>query len=258
MNEAVNVVFIHGWGLNSAVWSPLLSALADSNNRVRPHAIDLPGYGTNSHLDTSSDLQALAEHCLDIAPDEAIWVGWSLGGMVAMQAAILDAQRGHHRISALQLINTTPRFIAGLGWPHGVEIELFERFCAGLTDDYHRHLNSFLLLQAGANRGARALARELVTLIGHYPPPSRTTLERGLQCLAGSDLRGMLHHIDLLVQVVCGMQDRVTHPESSRFLARELNTPLVQMNSGHVPFLTHTDDYLRALESLLQESVVVL
>ena len=42
--QGLPIVFIHGWGLNSAVWQPCLD---DLKNNFEVITVDLPGYGTN-------------------------------------------------------------------------------------------------------------------------------------------------------------------------------------------------------------------
>ncbi len=41
------LVFIHGWGVNSAVWQPIIEPLAKHYQVI---TIDLPGFGENAHV----------------------------------------------------------------------------------------------------------------------------------------------------------------------------------------------------------------
>ena len=76
------LVLLHGWGMNAGVWLPLLPRL-EAHWRVT--MIELPGHG-ESHL-IEGDIHDWAGAVLDTAPSNAIWLGWSLGAMVALALA---------------------------------------------------------------------------------------------------------------------------------------------------------------------------
>ena len=246
-----NVVLLHGWGLNKAVWGQYLEALEGRFPQINFYLLDIPGYGGLSTQDSSSDIKKLALACLDQAPEQALWVGWSLGGMIAMQAALLDVEQNQQRVQGLQIINAAPKFVASDDWPSGVDITMFEKFSNALANDYERSLTSFLLLQAGASDGARQLARDTQKTIAEYPNPTALTLSQGIECLASVDLRNELSKLTLPVQVVSGALDRVTMPASSRALADMLSASLFEIHSGHAPFLTHVTEMLDQFELFL-------
>lgn len=249
-----DIVLVHGWGLNKAVWSDYIEALNMRFNGVRVHAVDIPGYGDLALEPGTGNLRELADACLEQAPPNALWIGWSLGGMIAMQAALLDLERGHERIQGLQLINSTPKFVQSDDWLSGVDIRVFENFCRELASDYHRTLGMFLLLQAGSTRGARQLARDAQSAIKQYHDPSEQTLSGGISCLANSDLRSLVPQIQVPCQIVLGELDRVTKPASSKELASMLGADLVQMHSGHAPFLTDQTQILDEFERFITQS----
>jgi len=251
MADIKNIVLIHGWGLNSAIWDDYVEKLCKRMPDVSVYPIDLPGYG-HCHQDSgASDLSTLAKHCLAQAPQKALWVGWSLGGMVAMRAAIDNEQR----IQGLQLINTTPKFTVSNDWPCGVDVSLFRGFAGSLSTDYQRTLNMFLLLQAGASQGARTLARKAQRAVCSLPQPSAETLMAGIDCLAESDLRDEISKIKTPTQILFGRRDRVTNPRSSKRMAalfeESARTELLEFDCGHAPFLTRQTDTLDSLLSFV-------
>jgi len=256
MSSVRNIVFIHGWGLNSAIWDSYMARLAELRSDLSLFSVDLPGYGHSSELSSSADLGELAEHCFEQAPDNALWVGWSLGGLVAMHAACLESARSSDRIQALQLINTTPKFTKTDNWPSGVDLKLFADFGQELAADYARTLKIFLLLQAGGNKGARQLASEAQSAICSLPAPSAETLMAGIKCLEQSDLREAVSDIKLPTQILCGTRDRVTNPASSQMLASLIGgepegNELVELDCGHAPFLSRPEETLHHLISLI-------
>lgn len=88
---------VHGLGGTIENWLALATPLAADHRVIVP---DLPGHGGSDLLREARDVDALAEAVLGIADAEeagnAVWIGHSLGGVVAIRAAAMrpDAVRG--------------------------------------------------------------------------------------------------------------------------------------------------------------------
>jgi pimeloyl-ACP methyl ester carboxylesterase len=91
------LVLVHGLGGTIENWRALAPSLAARNRVLVP---DLPGHGHSARLSEARDVDALASAVLAIVDREeagaAVWIGHSLGGVVALRAAVLrpDAVRG--------------------------------------------------------------------------------------------------------------------------------------------------------------------
>lgn len=85
----VHLVLLHGWGLNAEVWRCIDEELS---SHFTLHLVDLPGFGRSRGFGALS-LADMAEAVLRQAPDKAIWLGWSLGGLVASQIALTHPER---------------------------------------------------------------------------------------------------------------------------------------------------------------------
>jgi pimeloyl-ACP methyl ester carboxylesterase len=91
------LVLVHGLGGTIENWRALAPRLAARHRVLVP---DLPGHGHSAPLPEARHVDALAEAVLGIADAEqvrtAVWVGHSLGGLVALRAAVLrpEAARG--------------------------------------------------------------------------------------------------------------------------------------------------------------------
>ena len=247
-----HVVFIHGWALNSGVWADYIANLHEQYPGISTQCIDLPGYGHSLNVECDGSLESMAGFCLEQVDRPAIWVGWSLGGMVAMQAAILQAalDKPFNTIQAMQLICTSPKFVEGDGWPEGVDIDSFRLFSKQLASDYERTLTLFLLMQAGSKRDARELAKTAHQAICQLPNPSAETLNVGIECLSESDLRADVEALSIPAQVVSGLRDRVAKPVGSARLASMLRATLIELDAGHAPFMTKTNEVMLALAGL--------
>jgi pimeloyl-[acyl-carrier protein] methyl ester esterase len=234
------LVFIHGWALNSGIWGSFLERLEvlEPEHRFEIQCLDLPGYGSSLGVECSSCIESMAGYCLQQAPEPAIWIGWSLGGLVAMQAALLAPAV----VQGMQLICTSPKFVGACDWSEGVDLDAFSTFSKSLASNYERTLTVFLLMQASSAANSRELARAAQQAVCAMPSPSAQTLDAGIECLATTDLRAQLHRLLMPVQVVSGLRDRVANPASSNRLAQILNAELIELDTGHAPFMTSPDD----------------
>lgn len=225
------LVLVHGWGLHSGIWTPLLPALA---RRFEVTCVDLPGHGLSPAATTPLDLEAMAEAVAAVAPPGAAWLGWSLGGQVALAAALAGRMTG-----PLVLVATTPCFVAARDWPCGVAPEVLDGFARSLAADHAKALRDFLALQLRGDRRAAALLRLLRAALAERPAPDAAALRDGLAILAGTDLRDRLGGIDQPALVIAGARDRLTPADAGRRLAAALPGArcVVLPDAAHAPFL---------------------
>lgn len=241
------LVLIHGWALNSGVWQSFIECLTGMDADLDIECIDLPGYGDALDVNGAGSLESMATYCLSKVSEPAIWVGWSLGGLVAMQAALLAPSL----VKGMQLISSSPKFVESDDWPEGVSLASFKQFSEQLANDYERTLTMFLLMQAGGSAGARDLAREAHAAICQRPNPNAKTLMAGIDCLAGADLRDQLSLLSMPIQVVSGLRDRIAKPASAASLANILSAELIELNTGHAPFMTEPNAVAASLLQLI-------
>jgi pimeloyl-[acyl-carrier protein] methyl ester esterase len=248
------LVLLHGFALHSGIWGDWLAELAPL---VEPRAIDLPGHGGSSWDARIGDLAGLARAVSGEIPPGAVVLGWSLGGMVALELArqrIAD-------IRGLVLIATTPRFVAGADWPHGVEPRVLEAFAHGVRNDYERTVQDFLALQVLGATDPRTTLRALRDRVRSRPAPDPSALDVGLDILRRADLRPALEGIRLDALVITGQRDRLVHPRAGAILAAALPRARVRRieGSGHAPFLSHPavvrDELATFLERVRPEAV---
>ena len=241
MGNKPTMVFVHGWGLHSGVWQPLIELLEDQFNCL---CVDLPGYGKRAKEQSPNSLFALADDLLQSTPKQAHWCAWSLGGMAALMAATNTAQH----FQSLTLICSTPRFTHGKAWPQGMDPKIFSNFSAELESDYHSGIKKFLLLQAGSGTVARDSVKKTTDLLKKHPEPSKETLRSGLAILEESDLRQKLSNVDVPCRVLSGRRDRIVHPSVGQHLSNLLpNSEHIELNSGHAPHLSHTQELAEIL-----------
>ena len=241
-----DLVLLHGWALHGGMWGPWLDDLA---RQVRLHVLDLPGHGRSAWPEGVRDLAGLARAVFPAVPQGAAILGWSLGGMVALEMA-----RQHSRhLRALVLVGTTPKFLAGPDWEHGLRPAVLDEFSAGLAGDYRRTVQNFLALQTRGDEHALDTLRQLRRRLAMHGEPDRAALATGLEILREADLRDALPRVTLPALVVAGEHDRLTPPGAGRALALGLPAARFRLveRSGHAPFLSHPAEVLAEVGGFL-------
>ena len=234
------LVLIHGWALHGGVFAPLVERLA---SHFQLHLVDLPGHG-HSRDDTTALSLPFLVHEIASATPPAIWLGWSLGGLVALHAAATLPQ-----VKGLAMLAATPRFVRGPGWPDAVEPSVFEQFGHDLAHDYRGTLERFLALDTlGAEHGRTEL-RTLKDMLLARGEPAPRALQEGLRLLERSDLRRALPALHTPSVWIAGQRDRLV-PARGVHTAAEL-APGAQAitiaGGGHAPFLGHADEVATVL-----------
>ena len=241
-----DLVLLHGWALHGGMWGPWIDELA---RHSRLHIVDLPGHGRSPWPPDASSLADLARAVSPIVPKGAAVLGWSLGGMVALELA----RRRPADIEALVLVATTPCFLAREGWAGGMSPAVLEGFAGGLASDYKRTIANFLALQTWGDERASQALRSLRTSLSTHGEPDPRALAAGLGILRAADLRDALPRITAPTLVIAGEHDRITPATAGRELASLLPAArFIQVDkAGHAPFLSHPEQVLDLVQSFL-------
>lgn len=240
-----DLVLLHGWAMHSGIFAPLSRALA---SRFRLHLVDLPGHGANRNDPHGFALADTASRIAAATP-RAIWLGWSLGGLVALEAAL--KQTSHVR--GLVLIASSPRFVVGPDWPLGVAPDLLAEFRDGLASDYRGTIERFLALEAMGSDHARSELRELKSHVFERGEPAPSALADGLKVLETADVRAALSDLAVPSLWIAGRRDRLINPAAMRWSAEHARGRFVECDSGHAPFLTHADALARTIADFAAE-----
>jgi len=233
------LVLLHGWGLHGGVFEPLVRRLA---HRYRLHLVDLPGHGHSRGDGRLQDVDACIDELLQRTP-QASWLGWSLGGLLALRAAAVSAQ-----VTSLVLVAASPSFVRRQNWPHAVEPEVFERFASDLRDDYPGTLQRFLALDTLGSEHARAELRSLKEALYLRGEPSPQALQAGLALLHDSDLRACLGQLARPSLWISGRRDRLVPAAAMATAAALSGGEHVDIaGAGHAPFLGHADQVAAAI-----------
>ncbi len=239
-----DLLLVHGWGMNEAVWHDLPHTLAPDPRATLPH---LPGHGHSPYDSARPSLADWARQVLEVAPESATWIGWSLGGSLALEAALLAPER----IRALTLVTATPRFVRGEDWRHAMPLETLEQFHADLTRDPRATLDRFLALEVSGGDEARSVLRLLRARLAEKPTADPAALDIGLDLLNDTDLRGRLPQLSMPSLWLYGQRDALVPRRSSQALAELLPRARIEVIKGavHAPFLSHPVEAMQHLHS---------
>ncbi len=234
IGQGKDLVLLHGWGLNSAVWKSICPLLEQD---FRLHLVDLPGFGQSQKLSDYS-LVKQAELVLDHVPSSAVWLGWSLGGLVATQAALLAPER----VEKLITVASSPKFLQGEDWP-GIKPEVLEGFKLSLQADFKKTVERFLAIQTLGSENARGDIKALKLALAEKPLPDVHALEQGLNLLQQEDLRQTLTKIQAPVLRIYGKLDslvpRAVSPRVSELWAH--SQEVFFNKASHAPFISHKE-----------------
>ena len=144
-----HINLLPGWGLAAHSMQPLRSALLERLEGVNVHIQPLPAIQLSS-LET--DLSSLAQQ---LKP--GVLVGWSLGGMLAVQLS----RRFPEHFPRVVTLASNACFVERRDWPAAMPTDAYKAFYQSYRDDPRQALKRFALLVTQGSSQARQLSREL-------------------------------------------------------------------------------------------------
>ncbi|WXU00257.1 MAG: Pimeloyl-[acyl-carrier protein] methyl ester esterase [Catillopecten margaritatus gill symbiont] len=224
-----DLVLLHGWGFNSELFHDLITRY---KNQYRMTVIDLPGHGRSKEIEGGMD--EWCEVIIKILPDNPILLGWSLGGLLAINIA-------HKiKISQLILLSSSPKFVQTEDWKHGIDVDNFRQFSTALSLNLSKGLKRFVSLQTNNKIQLKSLNHSIDSL-----PATPEALNQGLEILLTSDLRQKLMRLEVHTQIVLGNRDTLIPINIAKWYEQQ-KISVVTLNTGHLPFL-HPDFELRII-----------
>jgi pimeloyl-[acyl-carrier protein] methyl ester esterase len=234
-----DLVLLHGWGMDAAVWDDLIIQLAP---HFRVHNVALPGYGSSPAC-TPYTLDAIVDALTMALPPRASVCGWSLGGQIALAWAM----RHPAQVERLALIATTPRFVIGDGWDCAMPFDVLESFVQDLERDCVGTLQRFVALQARNDTHMRTVLRRLRETTSACGHPDMAALIAGLRLLQETDMRGEVRHIMQPVLIIHGERDTLAPLAAGAFLQRTMPRASMEIFPGcaHAPFIAQSQRVAR-------------
>lgn len=258
--KGATLVLLPGWGFHAGVFESLLKSISETKELQHIHCFPLNLPIIHSPYNATHDIQhdihefheptlsQIAEVILAQVPPQAIWLGWSLGGLIAQWVAI----HYPHRVKALISVSSSPRFLEEPNWP-GMSVEYFETFRRKLKQNVKKNMMEFVMLNTYPNHNKQNILflREVLFSV---PLPNLKTLEYSLEILKITDLRSIISKIkcpnlylfgenDCLVNMKNAFQIKKMIPNGKFFIFK---------GEGHIPFISSEKQFISILCSFLE------
>jgi len=248
IGQGPDLVMLHGWSMHSAVWHDLAESLAQ---HFTLHLVDLPGHGQSAWQTGDLDLDRVVDDLAKQLPEQAYWLGWSLGGLISLAFA----DRFPARVSKLVLLSATPCFVKNETWYCAMDTNIFKAFADNLNEHQADTLQRFLLLQARGSQHSRDTIRQLSEQLTVANPPEAEALQEGLKLLIDVDLRNALARLQCPVKMILGDRDTLI-PTMMLVEALDLQSTLqttLLAGAGHAPFIAQAQQCLHEIEQFLND-----
>jgi pimeloyl-[acyl-carrier protein] methyl ester esterase len=256
----IPVVLLHGWGLNSAVWQPLLALFsAQKDSPFEFITIDLPGFGDNSQQTlTPYSIESICDLINQTITKPAIYLGWSLGGLIATQMALSYS----NKVLGVITVASSPCFVEQEGegksnltdvvWP-GIKLGVLDNFHKQLAHDTKKTITGFLKIQAMGSPHIRQDLKLITKLVMAHTQPNKKTLDESLNLLSDTDMRAQLKSLVQPFLRLYGNNDSLV-PKSVISLINTLSPTSdhhIFMQASHAPFISHLDDFHQVIQQWL-------
>ncbi len=237
-----NMVLLPGWGSSKEDLRPLAVKLSAD---YCVYLLDLPGYGSNQAwslcYQTDTDFYS---GLLAALPQQAIYIGWSLGGNIALALADFSPQS----VLAVVTIATNPRFI-GSDTSAGMDESVFTDFSASLREQPRQTLQRFVSLQLKGEVDER-LQWKKARQNSQPVAASQQVLNDSLAMLGRFDQRAKIAGLLMPVLAIVGRHDALVPVQA---VASWPETVAVKkIASGHRPFTHYSDQLVQWINHFTQ------
>ncbi|MGV6850734.1 MAG: pimeloyl-ACP methyl ester esterase BioH [bacterium] len=247
VGEGKNLVFLHGWGMHGGVWHHVLDQL---KQHFRCHVVDLPGHGLSHKSLLPAQPAEVVKMIAEQINEPAIWMGWSLGGLVAMQAALMPSIN----VKQLVMVASSPVFIQQDDWPYGQRADVFKGFSHLLDESIEATIKRFIGLEVMGLSHAKEHLATMLAVLAERPQASSQSLKQGLAWLEQCNYTAQLDQIICPAVYISGRKDRIV--ESAALQAAAERTAYGQFyefqRAAHAPFISHPQEFV---ELLLKEAL---
>jgi pimeloyl-[acyl-carrier protein] methyl ester esterase len=228
------LIFIPGWGFHASIWQEIAKQFSDNAT----HLLELPPLH-----DEALSINVITAKLIASCPNNAILVGWSLGGLIA--TALATNYPAH--FSHLILLSSTPRFTADNNWAGISESQADKQLLAAMNDR-KRYFHQFLGLACYPEKSSLMKNNLAPHLIG----PDNNDLVPYLDILFNTDLRESFATISTpLLQMIAENDIVITKQQSLQSEALLPHKIEIIPNAGHMLISTHASQIVKNIRDFI-------
>ena len=219
------LVFFHGWGATGNIWRRQAEALAGQDVKVLTPTF--PAW----------EVSWLLGYLQELHPAGTVLVGWSLGGMLLLEAL----GQGSFVPGGVVLVATPASFCERADHPLGQSQAAVRALRRTVREDPRRGLADFAgrCLAPGEAHFQEEILREF------QPRKNGINLAQGLDYLLNTDLRSQLSRVPPGVLIIQGERDTIVPPEQAEVLRQHLKDARVIRfpGAGHAPLVSRAEAF---------------
>lgn len=216
--KPINVYAISGWGFQPSLF-----------NAVTYPAFNIIGvdYMPFAHLPP----ERMVEHLAHALPNDAYLLGWSLGGLLAIQLASLFPRK----VNKLILVASQPKFTSAVDWV-GIDVQDSEHVKRAFAQDFDKQMQYFIRLVCYPSRSSQ-LRSVLQTNLCRTQHAALISL---LDLLFSLDLRTEYQHLTMDILHMVSERDAIIPQTASQLTALNSRVKTIMLEqASHAGFLTH-------------------
>lgn len=248
--DGPTLVLIHAWAASSRSWDGLVSSRTAAG--MDTVTVDLRGCGRsdkdfrNTSIDVlGSDIEQLVK---ELALDQVVLNGWSLGAAVAVDAA---AKLAPHVSGLVLTAGAAPRMTRSTDWIHGAPPEALEQMLDGAARNRPATLRGMAESMFAVDIGQATRDALWISMLDAAP-----CIDGALRDILTLDQRGTAAAaITSPVLLLAGRKDTFVSAAASEDAAKAFgqDARLVFFEeSGHAPFLEEPEKYQLELDKFLK------
>ncbi|QEK12810.1 alpha/beta fold hydrolase [Crassaminicella thermophila] len=238
------LIILSGWAVDKVVWKPFMDFLS------KDYEIIIVNWDNMQSLD---EFKQKIIHLINKKDmDQFSVIGWSLGGLVAIDIA----KNFSSKIENMILFNTTSKFIQDEGYPFGWHKKILEGMIDKLKKNPQKTLNAFyqnLFTDEERKDGYTKKFFERINILNKKI--NKQSLELGLEYLKQKDNREVIKDINIPILLIHGDEDFICPVEAVDYMHKNLKeSKLIILNkTGHIPFFTKASTCYQIIKDYSKE-----
>lgn len=245
-NKKIHLVFFHGWGLDSNIWIYIIPLLEPYYTL---HFFDFPGFGKNI-LQPLINFNKISTKILEKLPKKVIWIGWSMGGLLANYIGL----NYPHRTHGIILITSSPCFVQKKNWP-GINLLILKKIAIEMSNNYRKFLKNFWLLHVEKKTFNKDIIPSIININKIFVKPTKSAIEHGYSWLKEIDQRVNSCFIQVPLLRIYGALDNMVPAHINQKISQlyPKNYSYIISNAKHAPFFSHPKKLCNIINKFIQK-----